>query len=210
MEPVTREGRLCLEPEEIIALAASYRHAVLNDLQVIYGWIQLGQVRRAEEYISDLRDIMNVETGLMRAAKPEVAALLLLKRGVGENHGIEIGYGVAEGLRGLDWSPETGTLVSNMIDAAIMLLDRSAQGKRLDLALGGDEHEWYFEMVLDSCVLPEKRFEDSLAEALRLQGSGFDLRLARTRLRAAGGKWRVTRKGSTPGVRLYWPRAGGE
>ncbi|MDI6601899.1 MAG: Spo0B domain-containing protein [Thermoanaerobacteraceae bacterium] len=55
-----------LAEEDLIKILRDYRHIYMNDLQVIMGYIQLGQQDRAVEYIKKISRVMDAESRIYR------------------------------------------------------------------------------------------------------------------------------------------------
>lgn len=194
-------------PDDTLQLAAAYRHAFMNQLQVILGYIQLEQPARAAAYIALLRDSLFGETRLVRAAAGEAAAMLLLKRGVAESCGVEIQFDAAAGVAAFDWGrPEVEELAGALADGALFLLGRSGKGQRLEVML--QEEAGHRGMVFRLHGYPGgERLLHDLGAVLAAQGRPFDLHAAIRRLRAAGGRCEPCQAGEDAAVvYLSWPK----
>lgn len=92
---------------QAVLLARLLRHSFLNDLQIISGWLQLGNVGRASAQAEQVRDRLVREGQLMRI-KPAGLIMALLNRGVwAEANGVRMTYVVATDLAGHEESDET-------------------------------------------------------------------------------------------------------
>lgn len=196
---------------DILLLAAAYRHAFMNDLQVISGWLQLEQPARASEYIATLRDSFFGETRMVRAAEGGVAALLLGKRGVAEKCGVAIRFDAAPRVAAFHWGrPETGQLVDALVDAALFVLGSSCKGRRLEVSLQEDDGHRGIALRLVDYSWDEERLMERMGAALAGKGRPFDLAAARRDLEAAGGRWESRRDGDAAVILLSWPKAADE
>lgn len=191
----------------VLALAASYRHAIMNHLQVVLGWLQLGQPEKAERYIRILEKGLLGETRLVRSALPEVAATLILRRGRAEGCGIELTFSVPEGLRAFGWEgPEVGCLIAALIDGAILLLDRSPAGRLLEIGLEESEASRQLTLRLHEAPVTREAVVRVLEEVLAERGAAGDAGRLCARLAQSGGSW-ACGEGETVGViTVTWPK----
>lgn len=202
-------GPVMADTNMVLALSASYRHAVMNHLQVVLGWLQLGQPTKAEEYIRILEAGLAGETRLMRAAQPDLAATLVLRRGRAEEYGIELNFDVADGLRSFGWDvPETGRLIGALIDGAILLLDRSPAGRRLDIHLHEEGALRRLTVKLHDARPDAEVVLGLVQEVLAQSGAARDVRPVFDRLTRAGGSWACYEETPVGVVSLAWPKTG--
>lgn len=196
----------------VVHMAAAYRHAMLNHLQVVLGWLQLGQPGRAADHIHQLREIALGETRLVRATRPEAAAVLLLRRGFAEARGIEVSYDAAESLRGFGWPEELpDAFVAAAIDAALVLVGRSTGGRHLQVAVSEEAGRQVLTVRLSAEGWADEGLPLFLEEVDRLlaeRGEPFRAEEVLARLEAWGGCVECRRDGQHAVVRISWPRAG--
>ncbi len=102
---------------EMISGLREQRHQVMNDLQVISGWIQLGKDDRALEYIGEVRDRMNYQSALIDLQVDDLHLLLLRfsieaqARGIPVRYFVERGPGVTDAALGRDETPGPGAAI---------------------------------------------------------------------------------------------------
>lgn len=196
-------------PEQILQLSASYRHAFMNQLQVILGCIQLQQPARAEEYISQLRESFFGETRLVRAARPEVAAMLLAKRAVAESLGVEVRFDAAPRVAAFTWGkPEMAKLVDTAADGALLLLASSGKGQRLDIILHEEDGVRCVSLHLQGCGEFGDCLLERLGEALRQKGRTADAQAVLALAESAGGRWESCSTRDMAVGRISWPKEG--
>lgn len=193
----------------VLALSASYRHAIMNHLQVVLGWLQLGQPEKAEEYISILEEGLTGETRLVRSTMPEAAATLILRRGRAEDCGIELTFHVMDGVRSFGWDgPETGRLIAALMDVAILLLDRAPAGRRLEVALHEDGAYRHLTLELHDAPVNTEAVSRLVQEVLAETAAAQDTWQIFDRLVQAGGSWACYERTPVGVISVSWPKTG--
>jgi len=79
---------LRFSPDDLVAVVRSHRHTVLNDLQVLAGWLQLGRIDTALEYLEKVKSRLELDSGLGRLGCPELEAALHLVKSRAEGVGL--------------------------------------------------------------------------------------------------------------------------
>lgn len=194
------------EGDPILNLAAAYRHGILNHLQVISGWLQLGQPERAAEHLRVLEEGMLGETRLVHGVLPRVASVLLVRRGSAENYGIELNFRVPESLRGFTWPGDLpDDLVGAILDAAVLLLDQAPAGRRLDVVLGEGGGWRSLGLRLYEAEASEDRLLSLVAQLPGAASFPAPPREMFRRLSRGGVAWECYQEGPVGVVRLAWP-----
>ncbi len=77
--PPTKAG---LSPTalDVILVARGFRHTFLNDLQVLGGRLQLGQLRTATEYLRRVKSRLTLDSALASLSYPDLEAAMILAR----------------------------------------------------------------------------------------------------------------------------------
>ncbi len=83
--------------EMAVELARKQRHSFLNHLQVISGWLQLGQPDRARAYLDEVAARMAAEGDVVRSLPPAVSLHVLELSLEAERYAVQ-----------LDWQVEPG------------------------------------------------------------------------------------------------------
>ncbi len=190
---------------EVVSLGTSYRLAVLNELQVLLGWAQLGNTERIVEFITALRDIYHAESELCRWADPETAALLLLRRAVAEVCRTEIRFTLeAPGPFRIP-TPARGT-VADLVDGCLAWMSSGRVGTPLLAAAASDQ--WTASLT---CLFPpgaSPSLADVGAALVSLRGGGADLSRSLQLFQELGGEFGPVRRGGRDGrcgFLLRWP-----
>lgn len=101
--------------------ARGYRHSLMNHLQVLTGWLQLGRVERAMSYVERLVGDLERERRLLERGGPRLAGLFLSRAARAGAGGAAVEYEVDEGFeRACDRYPW-------LCDAAVALIDALGQ-----------------------------------------------------------------------------------
>lgn len=119
-----------------ILLARTLRHSFLNDLQVITGWLQLGNAGRAGAQAEHVRDRLVREGQLMRA-KPVGLVMGILNRGAwAEANGVTMTYVVTADLAGFeDCDDDFAGPVSDALGGLIEAI-QAADGRACTVSVG--------------------------------------------------------------------------
>ncbi len=121
-----------------VALLRSRSHAFLNHLQVISGWLQLGNVERATNYIDRVLRDMEEEGRFIRAADPALVAFLLAKAEQARSRGVDLTTSVDSPLAAAEEvAAGIAPAFDGVIDQLIAASPRSGAHLRLELSGGG-------------------------------------------------------------------------
>ncbi|HYG59558.1 MAG TPA: Spo0B domain-containing protein [Symbiobacteriaceae bacterium] len=85
-----------LSAKRAMNLVRRQRHSFLNHLQVISGWLQLGQPERARRYLDTIAGRMSAESEVIRRAPAALGHLMLELGLVAETHGVELEWRLSE------------------------------------------------------------------------------------------------------------------
>lgn len=145
------------------ATLGHYRHDWMNDLQILYGYIQLGKIDKLASCVERIKDRMAMESRISRLGIPSLVFYLQSFREV--NSTVQLEVDIAEGLE-LDklLSPEqaeefTDSIVSTI--RAFQFTGRSSWGEIICLKMSIHRVE---DEIL---VIFEQQGETTNAEALR-------------------------------------------
>lgn len=73
---------------DLSSVARVGRHALLNDLQILGGWLHLGRLGTAVEYLNRVRSRITRESDMASLSHPDLEAALILSRVRAESAGI--------------------------------------------------------------------------------------------------------------------------
>lgn len=98
-------------------------HTFMNDLQVVAGWLQMGDIQRALDYIDETKERVMRESATMNRLGPDHYGLFLAIRMKAESVGITLAMRDA----GPDWP--AGRPVTEQLAQALWEAVQSAAGK---------------------------------------------------------------------------------
>ncbi len=88
--------RLSLSGPEFTRVVRRMRHAFLNDLQVLSGWLQLGRTASAGEYLSRIQTRLTADSTWATLESPDLQAVLFLAKTEAEDAGLGFSAEVLE------------------------------------------------------------------------------------------------------------------
>lgn len=101
------------------------RHDYLNQVQIVYGLLELEEYEEAEQYMKTIFDDITKISRVLKTSKPAVNALLQAKIGAAEQKDIDFALSVHTQLEALPLeSWEFCKILSNLIDNAITAVDQ--------------------------------------------------------------------------------------
>ena len=128
--------------EELNSTLRAQRHDYLNNLQVVYGLMELEEYEELQHFLEPIFKDMLKTGKALRTTKPAINALLKAKMGEAENRGIDFYIEVKSDLEGLhveDW--ELCKILGNLLDNAMTALEQK-EGERKILLDISEEQEW--------------------------------------------------------------------
>lgn len=168
------------------------RHDYLNQIQIVYGLLELEEYEDAREYLRPVfKDIMKVNKAL-RTAQPAVNALLQAKIEEAEQQGIDFYLEVATQLRELKQEPwELCKILANLVDNAVTAL-KGQEGERwITLRLEETRAEYRFFVRNNGPQIPkmqQKLIFGSGYTTKKGEGHGMGLAIVSSALKKAGGQ----------------------
>lgn len=118
--------------EQNLRVLRCHRHDFLNHLQVILGYIQLGKVQQAEEYIKGINEELKGIRVISGLSIPEISVLLLFMRQKAGESNIRLDCDIEADLSEISIDPQDLVrILSNLIDNAIYELKDSVQKDKL-------------------------------------------------------------------------------
>ncbi|MGI5880725.1 MAG: sensor histidine kinase [Syntrophomonadaceae bacterium] len=152
--------------DELFTTVRSERHDIINHLQTIYGFNQLGYTSEVQNYLDELLEGSILSNEFIVTGHPALTALIYIKSGVARSNDIEFQVVVEEqidtlGIPSFELNNILGNLINNALDAA-MLLDKD---KRIvNINIGTDSNYYIFK------VSNHGHIEDDLIQKIKQKG----------------------------------------
>lgn len=111
------------------------RHDMKNHLQVIFTDIKNGDISEAQQHISDITDVYNTESEIIRTGYPAIDSIVNFKLQAAKKNGVRIN--ISSTLpQGLNISSFDSTVIfGNLIDNALQAVSLVPENKFIDFAL---------------------------------------------------------------------------
>lgn len=190
------------------------RHDYLNQLQVVYGLLELEAYEEARDYMRPVfKDIMKVNRAL-KTSQPAVNALLQAKIETAEKKGIDFYPEVSTQLDDLPMEPwELCKILGNLIDNAITALQEKQGEKKLVVGISESGESYRFSVHNNGPAIPEEMqkliFQQGFTTK-KEEGHGMGLAIVEAAVRQAGGKIRLRSSEEETVFTVLIPRKNGE
>lgn len=181
----------------------SQRHEYLNEMQIVYGLLEIGEYEEALNYLKPVyADIARVNKAL-KTAKPAVNALLQAKMEIAVSKGIELFLEISSNLADIKMEQwDLCKVLGNITDNAITALSDTKNGQ-IHIQISENSQEYIFIIYNNGPVIPRdklnlifKRGYTTKTEA----GHGLGLSLVKDIITENGGNINLT---SNPGKTCF-------
>lgn len=181
--------------ENLNAKLREQRHDYLNQVQIVYGLLELGEFESARDYLQPVfKDIMKLNRAL-KTAQPAVNALLQAKLEAAERQGIDFYLEVGTQLKELPveaW--ELCKILANLIDNAVTAVSKNEGEKRIRLQMEENRREYLFLVQNNGPEIPREQrrmiFDRGFTTKTG-EGHGMGLTIVSSILKEAGGNIRL-------------------
>lgn len=168
------------------------RHDYLNQIQIVYGLLELNAFDEAKEYLSPVfRDIMKVNQAL-RTSEPAVNALLQAKLEEAERQGIRFCLEVGTQLERLPVEPwEFCKILANLIDNAVAAAGQNEKEKWVRLRMEETPAQYRIVVVNNGPEITEYQQKLIFTRGYTTkkgEGHGMGLAIVASVLKEAGGE----------------------
>jgi sensor histidine kinase regulating citrate/malate metabolism len=159
--------------EELVMILRSHRHDFLNHLSVISGFMQLKKLESAMEYIKVAANDLTAAGKVTNLAAPELAALILTKKGEAEESGIQFETNISTELAGLFiQSGELVRIVGNLIDNALYAVKKNdGCGHVVRLELSESRDQFKLSVTNTGSFIPEALLQSIFTPGFTTKGS---------------------------------------
>lgn len=141
--------------EQLNLTLREQRHDYLNQMQVVYGLLDMDEYVDAKEYMKSIfKEITKVSKAL-KTGQPAVNALLQAKLQVAERKEIDLYLDIRTDLKGLKIEPwELCKVLANIIDNAMTALENQEE-KEIHICMEETPDEYRFEIANNGPHIPE-------------------------------------------------------
>lgn len=134
--------------DELYTAIRSERHDIINHLQTVYGFNQLGYVQEVQNYLGELLGGNILSNEFIITGTPGLTALFYIKSGLARSNDIDFHVSVNHQIDKLDMSPYElnnilGNLINNAFDAVI---SQDVDKRTVNVHIGGDEDSYEFKV----------------------------------------------------------------
>lgn len=180
--------------EELNLTLRAQRHDYLNQMQVVYGLLDMDEYQDAKEYMNSIfKEITKVSKAL-KTSEPAINALLQAKLQAAEKEGIDLYLDIMTDLKGLKIEPwELCKVLANIIDNAITALanQKEGQDKEIYIRMEQIEESYRFEIANNGPKITEGQqklvFNQGYTTKKEAEGHGMGLYIVSNIIKEANG-----------------------
>lgn len=180
--------------EELNLTLRAQRHDYLNQMQVVYGLLDMDEYQDAKEYMNSIfKEITKVSKAL-KTSEPAINALLQAKLQAAEKEGIDLYLDIMTDLKGLKIEPwELCKVLANIIDNAITALANQKEGQDREIYIRMEqiEESYRFEIANNGPKITEGQqklvFNQGYTTKKEAEGHGMGLYIVSNIIKEANG-----------------------
>lgn len=134
--------------EELYTAIRGQRHDLINHLQVLYGFLQMGNIKEVQKYLETMIGDSVSSNNLVDTGSPGLSALLYIKSGIALTNGISLNISVDKQINDIAIpSYELNRIVGNIINNAFDYVMKLDEEKRaVDMIISEAESYYLFEI----------------------------------------------------------------
>lgn len=151
--------------EELNKTMRKQRHDYLNQMQVVYGLLDLGEAEEAKHYMDDILKEISKLSKALKTAQPAVNALLQAKLQMAEKQGIDMYLDIKADLKYLKlpaW--ELCKVLANVIDNGMTALSSIEKPRKLHIVIEQTVKGYHFEIKNNGPQIPKDQLEKIFIE----------------------------------------------
>ncbi|BAK16341.1 predicted signal transduction protein with a C-terminal ATPase domain [Solibacillus silvestris StLB046] len=169
------------EIKTLIASVSSLRHDYINHIQVLHGFLHIGEVDQATKYVDSLsKDIQTIESIKLNLDHPGLAILLQTKKLTCQNQQIDIQITVEDNPFNNIKTIDLINILSNIIDNAIeATMELPEELRKITVSCKADELYYTFSITNAGRKLPDinqifkQGYSTKKVEKGRVRGQGL-------------------------------------
>jgi signal transduction histidine kinase len=134
--------------DELYTAIRCERHDIVNHIQTIYGFIQLGLIDEVKSYISELLGGNILTNDFIITGTPGLTALFYIKSGMARTHEIQFSVNVDKKFDDLQVPPyELNAIIGNLLNNAFDAVMSLEKNKRIiNVYIGADSNRYVFKV----------------------------------------------------------------
>lgn len=186
------------------------RHEYLNEMQVVYGLLELGETEEAFRFLKPIYQDAARTGRSLKTSLPAVNALLRNKMSLAESENIPLYLEVSSNLSDIPveaWS--ICKVLGNLIDNAITAVEGTENGE-VHVVLSESPKHYEF-CVYNNGPVIEENLKDRIFESgftsKKEEGHGYGLGIVRSIVKEAGGSIEVSSVPGKTAFTVFLPRA---
>ena len=180
------------------------RHEYLNEMQVVYGLLELGEYEEAYHFLRPVYQDVAQTSRSLKTSMPAVNALLQNKMGKAESIGARLYLEISSNLAGIPveaWS--LCKVLGNLIDNALTAVEENEGEKNVHVTMEEDAHQYELCVYNNGPVIEESLFDKIFRNGYsskKEEGHGYGLGIVSGIVQEAGGRILVS---SVPGKTAF-------
>ncbi len=163
----------------------SQRHEYLNEMQVVYGLLEIGEYEEARKYLKPIYDDIASVGKALKTSKPAVNALLQAKMELAKSKNIKIFIEVSSDISGVrleQW--DLCKILANIIDNGITALECwDIEDKQIHIHITENSNNYIFTIFNNGPVIPKDKlphiFKNGFTSKLE-EGHGLGLGIVKS------------------------------
>lgn len=195
--------------EELNGTLRMQRHDYLNQLQVVYGLMEIEEYDSLKEYLEPYyKDLMKTGKAI-KTKRAAVNALFSAKSAEAEREGIDFYIEIKSDLKNIaipDW--ELCKILSNIIDNAITAL-QDRENKKIRIDVSENEKEYLFEISNNGPAINEKAQNEIFKKGVTTkkgEGHGMGLYIVMNAVKNHKGSLRLESNDKETGFFITFPK----
>lgn len=155
-------GEGIVESKDVIQLLRLQRHDLMNDLQIVHGYLSMDKTEKVKKKVNEIIEAFNRERKLMNINCPEFALLLIQSKWHYNN--VQITYDIHTEKSNLQAFDESLTIIGKSVLEAISTKELAVVA--LELVIKDNNTAVEVEFSLEKAYFDEKMFREKVSVVL--------------------------------------------
>lgn len=155
-------GEGIVESKDVIQLLRLQRHDLMNDLQIVHGYLSMDKTEKVKKKVNEIIEAFNRERKLMNINCPEFALLLIQSKWLYNN--VQITYDIHTEKSNLQAFDESLTIIGKSVLEAISTNELAVVA--LELVIKDNNTAVEVEFSLEKANIDEKIFREKVSVVL--------------------------------------------